>query len=128
MKAELSEDRDGKWIQIAVVTAVNVPDITKPAERLRGEAIQAQADAGYTGVKKRVRQHCKGRATSGWRGENERNRKRSPNLGWLFKRAPSVNNLNSNQEFANDALSSVSRKAAPPGARHLEPARSIWEF
>jgi IS5 family transposase len=54
MKAHIGADRDSKLIHTVVVTAANVADITKTAELLHGQEKQVHADAGYTGVEKRV--------------------------------------------------------------------------
>ena len=54
MKAHIGADRDSKLVHTVVVTAVNVADITKTAERLHGAEQQVHADAGYTGVEKRA--------------------------------------------------------------------------
>ena len=53
MKAHIGADRDSKLVHPVVVTAANVADITKTAERLPGQEQQVHADAGYTGVEKR---------------------------------------------------------------------------
>jgi IS5 family transposase len=54
MKAHIGADRDSKLVHTVVVTAANVADITKTSELLHGEEKQVHADAGYTGVEKRV--------------------------------------------------------------------------
>ncbi len=54
MKAHLGADRDSKLVHTVVVTAANVADVTKTAELLHGEETQVHADAGYTGVEKRL--------------------------------------------------------------------------
>ena len=54
MKAHIGADRDSKLVHTVVVTAANVADITKTAELLHGQEQQVHADAGYTGVEKRV--------------------------------------------------------------------------
>jgi IS5 family transposase len=54
MKAHIGADRDSKLVHTVVVTAANVADITKTAELLHGQETQVHADAGYTGVEKRV--------------------------------------------------------------------------
>ena len=54
MKAHLGADRDSKLVHTMVVTAANVADVTKTAELLHGEETQVHADAGYTGVEKRL--------------------------------------------------------------------------
>jgi IS5 family transposase len=54
MKAHGGVDRDSKLVHTVVVTAANVPDITKTAELLHGQETQVHADAGYTGVEKRA--------------------------------------------------------------------------
>jgi len=54
MKAHLGADRDSKRVPTVVVTAANVADIAKTAERLHGQEKQVHADAGYLGVEKRV--------------------------------------------------------------------------
>jgi IS5 family transposase len=54
MKAHIGADRDSKLVHTVVVTAANVADITKTAELLHGQEKQVHADAGYTGVEKRV--------------------------------------------------------------------------
>jgi IS5 family transposase len=54
MKAHIGADRASKLVHTVVVTAANVADITKTAERLHGQAQQVHADAGYTGVEKRA--------------------------------------------------------------------------
>jgi IS5 family transposase len=54
MKAHIGADRDSKLVHTVVVTAANVADITKTAELLHGAEMQVHADAGYTGVEKRV--------------------------------------------------------------------------
>ena len=53
LKAHIGTDRDSKWVHTVVVTAANVADITKTAERLHGQETKVHADAGYTGVEKR---------------------------------------------------------------------------
>ena len=54
MKAHLGADRDRKRVHPVVVTAANVADIPKTAERLHGQETQVPADAGGTGVEKRA--------------------------------------------------------------------------
>jgi len=54
MKAHIGADRDSKLVHTVVVTAANVADVTKTAELLHGQEQQVHADAGYTGVEKRV--------------------------------------------------------------------------
>lgn len=54
MKAHIGADRDSKLVHTVVVTAANVADVTKTAERLHGAETQVHADAGYTGVEKRA--------------------------------------------------------------------------
>jgi IS5 family transposase len=54
MKAHIGADRDSKLVHTLVVTAANVADVTKTAELLHGRETQVHADAGYTGVEKRV--------------------------------------------------------------------------
>ena len=54
MKAHIGADRDSKLVHTMVVTAANVADITQTAELLHGQEQQVHADAGYTGVEKRV--------------------------------------------------------------------------
>ncbi len=54
MKAHIGADRDSKLVDTVVVTAANVADITKTAELLHGQEKQVHADAGYTGVEKRI--------------------------------------------------------------------------
>ena len=54
MKAHIGADRASKLVHTVVVTAANVADITKTAERLHGQAQQVHADAGDTGVEKRA--------------------------------------------------------------------------
>jgi IS5 family transposase len=54
MKVHIGADRDSKLVQPVVVTAANVADITRPAERLHGQETQVHADAGCTGVEKRA--------------------------------------------------------------------------
>jgi len=54
MKAHIGADRDSKLVHTVVVTAANVSDIAKTSELLHGEETQVHADAGYTGVEKRV--------------------------------------------------------------------------
>ena len=54
MKAHIGADRDSKLVHTVVVTAGNVADIAKTAERLHGQEKQVHADAGYTGVAKRA--------------------------------------------------------------------------
>jgi transposase, IS5 family len=53
-KAHIGADRDSKLVHTVVVTAANVADITKTAELLHGQEKQVHADAGYTGVEKRI--------------------------------------------------------------------------
>ena len=54
MKAHRGVERDSKLVHTMVVTAANVADVTKTAELLHGQEQQVHADAGYTGVEKRV--------------------------------------------------------------------------
>ena len=54
MKAHLGADRDSKLVHTVVVTAAHVADVTKTAELLHGQEQQVHADAGYTGVEKRL--------------------------------------------------------------------------
>ena len=54
MKAPLGADRDSKLVHTVVVTAANVADVTRTAERRHGQETQVPADAGYTGVEKRA--------------------------------------------------------------------------
>ena len=54
MKAHIGADRDSKLVHTVVVSAANVADITKTAQLLHGQERQVHADAGYTGVEKRV--------------------------------------------------------------------------
>lgn len=54
MKAHIGADRDSKLVHTVIVTAANVADVTKTAELLHGQEQQVHADAGYTGVEKRV--------------------------------------------------------------------------
>jgi IS5 family transposase len=54
MKAHIGADRDSKLVHTVLVTAANVADITKTAELLHGQEKQVHADAGYTGVEKRM--------------------------------------------------------------------------
>ena len=54
MQAHMGAERDSKLVPTVVVTAANVADITQTADRLHGQEKKVHADAGYTGVAKRV--------------------------------------------------------------------------
>jgi IS5 family transposase len=54
MKAHIGADRDSKLVHTGLATAANVADITQTAELLHGAETQVHADAGYTGIEKRV--------------------------------------------------------------------------